>query len=129
MTDLLKDYRFVSAENPPAEDSDYVGFHPDKGLCLTDFMGGVFYPEVTHYLVAVDNPLDKYAEASVNESINYLEAELGQVSKQGNPRDLFAAAALVGEFISGRGLSPDVAAQLAFRAADEMLKVREVENG
>ena len=129
--DLSKNYRFEpAADNPPKEEIDYLGYHPDKGLCFTDFMDGEFYPEVSHYLVVVDNPLDKYAQASVNETINNLEMQLEKASEGFiTPRDLFAAAALFGEFMSDRGSSAEQAAKLAYKVADEMLKVREAENG
>ena len=34
MIDLSKTFRFESASNPPAEECDYIGFHPDKGFVL-----------------------------------------------------------------------------------------------
>ena len=103
-----------------------MAFTLTRGLCFTDYIDEEFYPEVSHYLIAVDNPLDKYAQASLNETVNNLEDQLEKGERgQLNPRDIFAAAALIGEFMSNRGSSTGKAAILAFHIADEMMKVRE----
>ena len=128
--DISKCYRFEPATNPPAEDKiDLVGLNADSGLCITDYQQGNFYPRVTHYLIEDAAPFDQYAQAACDETINDLEKQLENFQNQSiQLRDLFAIAALVGEFVSDRGISIGQAVNFSYSVADKMLQAREADH-
>lgn len=128
--EAIKRYRFEPITQPPSGDQiDLVGLNSDSGLCITDYQQGKFYPSVSHYLVEDTAPFDRYAEAACNETIESLESQLGQIQNQTlQLRDLFAVAALVGEFVSDRGISVEQAVKFSYSVADKMLVARESGN-
>ena len=127
--DITKTYRFIPASNPPTEKLDIVGYHPDNGFCFTTFEDGAFYPQVTHYMKVDDSPFDRYAEAATSETIDFLEGQLESIQNQTiQLRDLFAIAALVGEFAANRGTTIEQAVNFSYTIADRMLKAREAGN-
>lgn len=129
--DHSKRYRFIPVSNPPAEDQiDLVGFNGDSGLCITDYQQGNFYPQVSHYLIEDTASFDQYAQAACDETINDLENQLEQFKSQSiQLRDLFAIAALMGEFTCNRGTAIEPAVNFAYSIADKMLQVRKTSDG
>ena len=125
--DHSKRYRFITAQNPPVEDQiDLIGLNPDSGLCITDYQQGNFYPQVSHYLIEDTAPFDHYAQAACDETINDLEKQLEYFQSQSiQLRDLFAIAALMGEFTCNRGTAIEAAVNFAYTIADKMLIARE----
>lgn len=125
--DITKTYRFIPASNPPAENkNDLVGIRCDGNIGFTDYQGEYFYPPVTHYLVEDTSPFDRYAEAATSETIDHLESQLEHFQNQTiQLRDLFAIAALVGEFAANRGTTIEQAVNFSYTIADRMLKARE----
>ncbi len=128
--DLNTRYRFIPASNPPVGDQiDLIGLNSESGLCITDYQQGNFYPRVTHYLVEDTASFDGYAQAACNETINDLEKQLEQFQSQTiQLRDLFAIAALVGEFTCNRGTAIEPAVNFAYTIADKMLRAREADD-
>ncbi len=125
--DLTKTYRFLPASILPEKDIiDLIGHSKDIGLSFTSFIDGKFTPPVTHYLVEDDSPFDRYAEAATSETIDFLEGQLESIQTQTiQLRDLFAIAALVGEFAANRGTTIEQAVNFSYTIADRMLKARE----
>ena len=127
---LTKRYRFIPAHNPPAGNQfDLIGLNTDNALCITDYQQGSFYPPVTHYLPDDSGLFDRYAKAACDETINDLENQLEQFQSQTiQLRDLFAIAALMGEFVCKRGTAIEPAVNFAYTMADKMLKAREADD-
>ena len=125
--ELTKQYRFVPiTQPPPGNQIDLVGLNAENSLCITDYQEGKFYPPVTHYLIADAAPFDRYAQASCNETINDLEKQLERHQNQTiQLRDLFAATALMAEFLCNRGTAIEPAVKFAYTIADKMLQARE----
>ncbi|WP_419831260.1 hypothetical protein [Endozoicomonas atrinae] len=125
--DITKTYRFVPVSQKPEENiMRVIGFHKDRGICLTSFYEGSFRAPITHYLVEDDSPFDRYAEAATSETIDFLEGQLESIQTQTiQLRDLFAIAALVGEFAANRGTTIEQAVNFSYTIADRMLKARE----
>lgn len=128
--DHSKRYRFIPASTPPAADEiDLIGLNPDSGLCITDYQQGTFYPRVTHYLIEDTASFDQYAQAGCDETINDLEKQLEHFQSQSiQLRDLFAIAALMGEFACNRGTAIEPAVNFAYTIADKMLMAREADD-
>ncbi|WP_257285152.1 hypothetical protein [Endozoicomonas sp. SESOKO1] len=128
--DITKTYRFIPAGNSPEGNSiDLIGIRCDGNIGFTDFQGGKFYPPVTHYLVEDITPFDRYAEAASSETIDQLESQLENLQNQTiQLRDLFAIAALVGEFAANRGTTIEQAVNFSYTIADWMLKARRAGN-
>ena len=127
---LTKRYRFISAQNPPAGNQfDLIGLNTDNALCITDYQQGSFYPPVTCYLPNDDILFGRYAQAACDETINDLENQLEQFQSQTiQLRDLFAIAALVGEFAANRGTTIEQAVTFSYAVADKMIKAREADH-
>ena len=127
---LTKRYRFISADNPPGKDQfELIGRQWDNNLCVTDYQQGNFYPPVTHYLINDSDKFDRYAKAACDETINNLEQQLEQLQKQAiQLRDLFAIAALIGEFSANRGTTIEQAVNLSYAVADKMIRAREADH-
>ena len=127
---LTKRYRFIPAHNPPAGNQfDLIGLNTDNALCITDYQQGNFYPQVSHYLVEDTDSFDLYAQAACDETINDLENQLEQFQSQTiQLRDLFAIAALMGEFVCKRGAAIEPAVNFAYTIADKMIKAREADD-
>lgn len=127
---LTKRYRFIPAQNPPAGNQfDLIGLNTNNALCITDYQLGNFYPPVTHYLIDDNDRFDRYAKAACDETINHLEQQLEQLQNQTiQLRDLFATAALIGEFSANRGTTIEQAVNFAYAVADKMIKTREADH-
>ena len=127
---LTKRYRFIPAHNPPAGNQfDLIGLNTDNALCITDYQQGSFYPPVTCYLPNDNILFGRYAQATCNETINELENQLEQFQSQTiQLRDLFAIAALVGEFAANRGTTIEQAVTFSYAVADKMIKAREADH-
>ena len=127
---LTKRYRFIPAQNPPAGNQfDLIGLNTDNALCITDYQQGSFYPPVTCYLPNDNILFGRYAQAACNETINELENQLEQFQSQTiQLRDLFAIAALVGEFAANRGTTIEQAVTFSYAVADKMIKAREADH-
>ena len=128
--DHSKRYRFTPVSNPPAKDQiDLIGLNTNNGLCITDYQQGNFYPQVSHYLIEDAASFDQYAQAACDETINELESQLEQFQSQTiQLRDLFAIAALVGEFAANRGTTIEQAVTFSYAVADKMIKAREADH-
>ena len=121
-----KRYCFLPTENnQPEKNGEFIGLAEDFSFCFTIFQDGHFFPRVKFYLAEDDGLLDRYVAASYEEVIEGLNKKIETLSgQQFELRDMFACAALIGEFIACRGLPLQKAAALSFEVADEMMKLR-----